>query len=489
VQDTAYQSLLKRKRREYHEQIATVLSEQFPEMKESQPELLAHHYSEAGLAAHAIPYWQQAGQRATERSAHTEAIAHLTMGLEALDALPDTPERAQHELQLQLTLILPLQATKSHAAEETEHACARALELCRQRGGILDETPELFRALRGLLAFYAVRGEFRTARELAEQLLELAHRSDEPALLLQAHQTFGFVLYSLGEIASAQVHFEETIALYDPQKHHPHVLGTVDDSRVVAKGQLASTLWRLGYPDQARTRSYAAVELAEELSHPFSLAVALIGVAVVHCLRREGYHAKEHAEALVKLSTEQRFEQWLATANICVGYTLTELGPVEQGIAQMREGVQAKAAMGIRMGLPFYLALLAEGFARARHADEGLAVVAEALELIAKTDQRVDEAELYRLKGEMTLQSCGEHPASAFEREAQACFEQALDIAGEQSAKSWELRAATSLARLWQQQDKQGEAHELLSGIYNWFTEGFDTKDLQDAKALLEELG
>ncbi len=473
IQDTAYHSLLKSKRQHYHQQIAQVLAEQFPETQETQPELLAHHYTEASLIEQALPYWQQAGERVTQRSAYTEAVAHFIGGLEVLKTLPDTPERVQQELTILLALNNALVPVKGYTAPEVEKTVTRARALCQQLG----ETPQLFPVLYGLWSFYVLRREVQTARELAEQLMRLAQRVHDPYLLALAHRALGYPLYFLGELISAWTHAEQAIALYDPQQHPRDTVST-SDLRVVCLSYASLTLWCLGYPDQALKRSHEAVALAEELSHPFSLANALGTAAVFHLLRREEQRARERAEAVIALSTEQGFPYFLALGRMVRGGALAEQGQVQEGIAQPHQ-----------IWLGHALAQLAEAYGKAGQVEEGLTVLAEAQAFVDKTGMHINEAELYRLKGELTLKQSGVRgPESEVQKEAEAYFLKAIEIARRQQAKSLELRAVMSLSRLWQQQGRQKDAHRMLAQIYGWFTEGFDTKDLQEAKALLEEL-
>jgi predicted ATPase len=461
-----------------------VLEERFLEIKETQPELLAHHYTEAGLIAQAILYSQKAGERATQRSANVEAIAHLTKGLELLKALPDTPECTQQELTLQTTLGPALIATKGYTAPEVEHAYTRALELCRRMG----ETPQLFPVLRGLQVFYFARAEYKTAQELAEQLLTLAQRVHDPALLVGAHYALGQILYLLGELTSAREHLEQGITLYDSQQDRSLTwAGAHPAVQCLAFG--ANALWLLGYPDQALKRTHEALTLAQELSHPYGLAYALVMAAWLHQFRRERQAVQERAEAVMALSSEQGFTRYLVLGTLCRDWALAEQGQGEEGITQMRQGLAAYRATGSGVWRPYFLALLAEAYGKVGQSEEGLSVLAEALATVNKTGERFYEAELYRLKGELTLaQFSVQGLASSVQKEAEECFLKAIEIARRQSAKSWELRATMSLARLWQQQGKQHAARNTLSEIYSWFTEGFDTKDLQEAKALLEEL-
>jgi TOMM system kinase/cyclase fusion protein len=478
IQEAAYQSLLRSTRQQHHQRIAQVLEERFPERCETQPELLAHHYTEAGLRAQAIPYWQRAGQRANERLAHLEAIAHLGKGLEVLAALPDTAERTQQELLLQTTLGPALMVTKSFGAPEVECVYTRARELCRQVG----ETPQLFPVLWGLWRFYLVRAAYQTARELAEQCLSLAQRVDDPALLLVAHYMLGGTLYHFGELTLGRAHLEQGLALYDRQQHHHLAFRYGMDLGVWCLSYGAWPLWHLGYPDQALTRNNEAITLAQDLAHPHSLAAALNYTAMFHTFRREAHAAQELAEAGMAFSTEHGFTQYLALGMNMRGWAFAVQGQGEEGIAQLHQGLAAYRAAGAELGRPHRLALLAEAYGEVGQKEAGLTVLAEALAVVDKTGELFWEAELYRLKGELLLRQA--NPTA----EVEACFRQALDIARQQQAKSLELRAAISLSRLWQQQGKRAEAHDLLAPIYGWFTEGFDTPDLQEAKALLDTL-
>jgi TOMM system kinase/cyclase fusion protein len=479
IQEAAYQSLLRSTRQRHHQHIAQVLEAQFPELCETQPELLAHHYTEAGLLAQAVPYWQRAGQRAVQRFAHREAIGHLTKGLDLLKGLPETPEHTQQELDLQTALAPAWMAAKGYAAPEVEQAYGRARELCRQLG----ETARLFSVLRGLGAFYFVRGKYQTARELGEELLSLAQSPQDPARLLGAHQVLGIAWFWLGELPSARGHLEQTIALYNPQQHRSQAFRAGQDPGVLCRAYSAWALGLLGYPDQALEKIHEAVTLGRDLSHPHSLVFALYLVASLHQLRRDVPATHEWAEATLALSREQLFPYWLAVGRITRGWALANHGHGGEGIEEIRQGLAAYQATGAELGRPWFLALLAEAYGKAGQAEEGLHVVAEALAAAANIGEGFFEAERYRLKGELLL-------ARAVEKQtvAESCFHQALDSARQQQAKWLELRTAVSLSRLWQRQGKHAEARQLLEPIYGWFTEGFDTVDLQEARALLEEL-
>jgi predicted ATPase len=327
----------------------------------------------------------------------------------------------------------------------------------------------------------------QTAHELGEQLLRLAHSIQDTALLAEAHRTLGEPLLWLGELVPARAYLEQGILLYDSQRHRSHDLLYGLTPGVTCPYFVAQVLWLLGYPDQALQRSREALTLARELSSPLNLSVARAFAAWLHQFRREAQATQEQTEADLIPSTEQGFALQLAMGLIHGGWALAELGRREEGIAQMHQGLTAYRATGAELVQPYYLALLAETYGKVGRTKEGLAALAEALTLVDKTGERFYEAELYRLEGELTLQSSRPGMQSN-EEEAEACFLKAIDIARRQQAKSLELRAVVSLSRLWQQQGKQQEAHAMLAAIYNWFTEGFDTKDLQEAQALLEEL-
>ena len=345
IQEAAYQSLLKSKRQQYHQKIALVLEERFPETVETQPELLAHHYTVAGLRKQAIVYWQRAGQRAVQHSANIEAVSHLTKGLELLKTLPDTPDRTQQELTLQIAIGAPLRITKGFASPEVERVYARARELSQQIG----ETPQLFPVLRGLGGFYLARADFQTAHKLGEQCLRLAQSIQDPALLLQAHYLLGATLFCQGDIALAREHVEQGIALYNPKQHSSHAFLYGQDPGVACLFWTAWALWFLGYPDQALRRSHEAVTLAQELTHPYSLAIALNVVAFLHQFRREGHAAQEHAEASVTLSNDGGFGFILAMGIILLGWAMAEQGQGKEGIEQMRQGLASWQATGAEL--------------------------------------------------------------------------------------------------------------------------------------------
>jgi predicted ATPase len=440
---------------------------------------------------------EQAGKNASRRSAHTEAIQHLTKGLELLKTLPDTPDRVQHELTLQLALGSALMATKGYAVPEVEQVYSRARTLCQQ----VSEAPQLFSALQGLFAFYLMRGDLPVGHKLAEQCHSLAQARNNPSRLLWTHHGLAQTAYFLGDFAVARDHAEQGIVLYDSQQHRSPATPVVQDPGVACRSFAAFTLWFLGYPDQALKKIQEALALAQERSHLHSLAFARSYAAAIYNFRHEGALARAQTEPLITLCTEQGFPFWLAWGTVMQGWALTEQGQVEEGLAQIYTGLDTLQITGAEMWRPWFLTILAAAGEKAGQTETGLAALTEALSIVEKNGERLSEAELYRLRGELTLQQANQKAKGKRQKlptprsltpdpqsGAEACFLKAIEISRNQQAKSLELRATVSLARLWQSQGKPREAHQMLAEVYGWFTEGFDTKDLQEAKALLEEL-
>jgi len=326
-----------------------------------------------------------------------------------------------------------------------------------------------------------MKAELQTAYTLGEQLMRLAQHAQDAALLVEAHRALGTTLLFLGKLTSAHTRLEQGIALYDPQQHRSLALRYGADSGIVCRLYMAWVLWMLGYSDQALLNIHDTLIQAHELAHSFSQAFALNHTAMIHRFRREGLVTQERAEASMVFSTEQRIAQWLAQGTVLRGWALAAQGQGAEGIAQICEGMGAWRATGAELVQPWNLAQLAEAYEQAGRGAEGLHVITEALTLVEETEERWWEGELHRLKGELLAHAQDQ-------REAEACFHRALTVARQQQAKSLELRAAMSLSRLWQQQDKRAEARQMLAEVYGWFTEGFDTADLQEAKALLDKL-
>lgn len=477
-----YDSLDAVERAYLHQAVGNELEHLHGDQTEEIAGALARHFEAAGLMDKAINYLHQAGERAVHLSANDEAIAHFNHALDLLMSLPDTPDRDRQELTLRMALGAPLTATKGYGAPELEQAFSRARELAPQVG----EPTQLFQVLYGVWAYHQVRAELQAAREVAEQMLDLAQHQQDPSLRMPAHWALGNILYWMGEFLLAQQHLEQSMALYDRQYHHAHVLLYGQDQGVTCLSFQAWNLWHLGYPDQALKKSQEALALARKLAHPYSLVYAISWSAWVHLIRREWQKAQEQLEVKISLSAEQGFPFWVVVGNMFLGCTLSHQGRMDEGIALMRHGLENWRMIGAEVARPLNLAQLAEAYKETGQTEEGLDVVAEALAAVEKTRDAHWEAELYRLKGELLLKNEGEKMED--EPSPEACFLRAIEIARRQSAKSLELRAVMSLSRLRQARGKKDEARQMLAEIYSWFTEGFDTLDLKEAAALLEEL-
>ncbi len=471
-----------------HEAVGVVLEELYRDQADEIAAVagqLARHFEEAGLMEKAVDYRYQAGGHATRLSANQEAIEHLCRGLITLAALPDTPERIQRELSFQVALGVPVTATHGYAHPEVEKVYSRALELCRRVG----DTPQLFPTLYGLWRYYLVRAELQTALHLGGQLMRLAQPAGERALWVEAERAMGINLFHLGELVLAREHLERGLDLYDFQADRWHALVYGHDPAVSCLGYLAHTLWLLGYPDQALAKVEQLLNLAQRLSHPFSQAHAWsYGAAQTYQLRREIGATHQQAQAGLTLATEQGYPFWIARATILRGWALSRQGREKEGAVQIREGVSAWQDLGAGVAQPYHQGLLAEVYGTIGQIRAGLTILDEALALVQKNGERWWEAELHRLRGELLSKQIGPEEQVEVETEVEISFQRAIELARRQEARSLELRATVSLSRLWQTRGQIEEARAMLADIYNWFSEGFDTPDLREAKALLDQL-
>lgn len=485
TQEVAGHSLLTERRSMLHERTAKAIETLFPSRLKDYCSELAHHYSLSANIPKAVEYLHCTGQQALQRSATLEAIQHLSSAMNLLKRLPDTSERARQELTLQLTLATALMTARGYGAPEVKETYTRALALCEQVG----ETLQRFSVQMGLRTYYTSRAEYAMANELGERLLRLAQDAQDQGLRVEAHSALGASLFFQGDLNPARTHQEQVLALYDPGQHHPHAFVYGLDPGIRALSYLALNLWFLGYPDQARKRSQEALALAQKVSHPFSLAFTLTTTAMLREFRGEAQLARKSAESAIALSTKYAFPFWLAWGTILRGWVLAKQGRTEKGIAQITQGLAAYQGTGAELGRTYFLSLLAAAYRQAGQAQAALSTIAEALAMVEERGERYCEAELHRLKGELILHRRGhQFIDSADEQEAEVCFHAANGIARQQSAKSLELRATLSLAQLWRTQGKTGAALERLAETYSFFTEGFETHDLQAAKTLLGEL-
>jgi predicted ATPase len=453
---------------------------------------LAVHFARGHDATRAVHYLHHAAENALRRSAYDAAITHIRQGLHLLGSLPDTPGRVQRELSFLTTLGLALVATKGQADGEVESTLVRARELCDR----LSDPSHRFEILGGLFSFYVVRSQLHAARDVAEQLVALAERQRDASSRLVAHWALGQTLLFQGALVPARAQLEHAMALYESQEHHTLGVraGFPGNLGVFSRCFAAHTLWHLGYPDRALRHIRAALSLAEMLAHPFSRALALAYAAMLYQFRGEQRWAQEAAETAITLCQEQGFSYYLGWVTIMKGWAVTAQGSSEEGMGQMRQGLAALRATGAALRQPYYLALLAEAHRRAGQVESGLALLAEGLTEVQRHGECWHEAELHRLRGGLLLRAgvhaaCWHADGDAGSTGAEQCFHQALVTARRQDAKSLELRAAVNLARLWQRKGNHAEARDLLAPVYAWFTEGFQTADLRDAKALLDEIG
>jgi class 3 adenylate cyclase/predicted ATPase len=479
TQEVAYNALLVERRKLLHERAGEAFESMFTGQLEDHLDELAHQYSRSGNVAKAVEYLGRAGQRAMQRSAYGDAISSLATALDLLQKLPEGRERMEREVRLQLAIGPAFMALKGWAAPEVERAYTRAWELC----DLLGDPPELYPALYGLWVVHLLRGGVREAYQLAEQILRLVYTRD-PAHLVHAQHALGCTLFWMGKFLPAREQLENVITQYDPNRHSQlTVRYGWADTGARSQSYAAITLWQLGYPDQALSAGKEAIAVAIRLSHPLSLTFAGNLVGILRQLRREARATQETAENMIAPSAEHGLTNPLAYATSLRGWALTEQGHDDEGIAQIHEGLAAARATGTELLRPYHLCLLAEACTKTGRFDEALNAVREALAIADEHENRAFEAEVHRLKGELLLKQNDSNAA-----EAQSCFQRAIKIARNQSAKSWELRATMSLARLLAKQGHRDEAHTMLAIIYNWFTEGFDTADMKDAKALLDEL-
>jgi predicted ATPase len=440
---------------------------------------LAVHFERGGELERAVEYWQQAGANAARRHAYPDAIAALRKGLTLLATLPEGLERTQREIVLQLTLAELLSAVRGRTAPEAGEAYTKVYALCQQVG----KTPWLFEALWGLTLFHCLAAQLCPAKRFSQELFDLAQRQHDPVLVQRSHYAWGLYAFAQGHFGAARAHLEDSRRLGDTPQPSTPIFNAVYDEGMNALCFLAQTLWVLGYTDQAQQRGQEALAVAQQGESPPMLANAQVCAATLCQWRRDAVATHAHAEALMVLADVWGFGLRGEQGHLLQGWALAMQGRPAEGVAQIRQVFAVSPNLGPGLSRSYYLSLLAEAYGQVGQPEAGLRAVAEALTLVATTGMRWWEAELSRLHGVLQLQL-----PSPDVSQAEHCFQQALAVARSQQAKSFELRAALGLSRLWQQQGQQAAAHALLAPIYGWFTEGFDTVDLQEAKVLLEAL-
>jgi predicted ATPase len=479
IQEAAYASLLKRRRMEIHRTIGDCLVTQFPQVADAQPELVAGHFTAATVVPDAVRWWQLAGERASKRAAHAEAIKHYDTALEQVAGLADVATRDRAELGLRVSRGLSLASSCGYAAPEVEENYQRAHELCQRLG----EKAELFPVVRGLCTFYLVRDNHLVARQLAEQCLRIGRETGTIEHLIEGYNALGYATFYLGELRRSRTLLEQGVGLYEAHEGAPLSSLTPQDPGVAFLCLMACVLWLLGHPDQAVQRMDDAVALARRLESPFSLAYCYTYAATAHELWRDFTRSAEYSRAAIALSAEHGFDVLRCAGTLHLGIARGALGEPDEGVALLTEALAAWRASGTEFMRPYFLAGLAETQRAAGRLEEALASVAEALEHAGRAADRFYDAELHRLRGELTLARAPDSQAAA-----EVDFGRAIAIARAQEAKSLELRTAISMSRLLCTQSRRGEARDLLRGVYGGLTEGFQTRDMCDAAALLAEL-
>ena len=486
VQDASYGTLLREPRRALHARIAETLESQFAEIAERQPELLARHCAEAGLIEKAVGLWGKAGQRSLERSALVEAVAQLAGALGQIATLPSTPALRREQIRLQVALIAPLMHVKGYAAPETKAAAERARVLIEQSEA-LGEPPEdpllPFSVLYGFWVANAVAFHGDVAREFAAQFLALAEKQKAIVQLMVGHRLMGTSLLLTGDIAQGRTHLDQALALYDPAEHRPLAMRFGQEIRVAILGHRSMALWAFGYAEAALADTEQALRDAREISHAATLMYALYNTSLTHILGGNYAAAKAEADELAALADEKGALLWKAWGMMNQGCVLALTGKASDAVHKITSGITAVQPTGATLWMPFRLSHLTRAYAELGQFDDAWRCIDEAMTAMETTKEKWSEAEVHRTAGEIALKL----PEPDAVR-AEAYFERALTVARQQQAKSWELRASMSLARLWRDQGKPQQARELLAPVYGWFTEGFDTRDLKEAKALLEEL-
>ena len=482
-QESLYEKLASGRRMRLHQQIGAQIETSYGARTQDIAAELAMHFERGQDFRRAIVYLKYASDQAQQRSAYEEAETYLRRGVTLLAALPESPARTEHELTLYYSLGLVVAALKGLAAPEAGQIYAHAYALCQQ----MNDIPRLFHILAGLRRFYSSKGDLKIAQTIAIQMHQLAQQSNDSKQLTEAYFSQGLVSFYLGDLSMCHDYLEQALFQDAPQPDATPASGRLTprgDGRGGCLSYMGCALWGLGYPDQAILRSQAAIHYAEQQGLPGAHALALLLAACLRQFRREASAVQRLAETIMTIATDYSLGQWLGQGMILHGWAITLKGEVEAGIDQMRDGIATMEPTGAETLTPYYLSLLAEAYGNMAKPKIGLDILERAFDLVDKNDERWYVSELYRLKGDLLLTLSPEN-----QNEASVCFYQSLDLARRQQAKSLELRAAISQSQLCQQQGKGDDAHQILSEVYNWFTEGFDTSDLQEAKGILEGLG
>jgi len=479
LEDALYNALVKGKRQQFHRRIAEVLEEQFPQTAETRPELLAHHFSEAGLAEKGVGYWLKAGLRSRDRSAEVEAIGHLNRGLMLLETLDASPARDVLELDLLRPLGSAYMASRGYGAPGVGPVFARACELSERVG----QPVQVFASMYGNWAFHFVRGDLWRSTDLASEALEFARQHGDPEIIMEALKMRGQTMLYRADFARAHDHVAMAVDQYDdPERTKYWEAYTSQDPAVANRCHLAVCLWHLGFPDQALRIIVEMLRLARAIGHPFSLAYALHHASWLNLGCRLGAEVTATAEEQIVISSEQGFSLWQASGMFFKGAGLLQQGRLQEALPLVLNGLHAFQATGAELMLTYQFSALGEAYTKAGRFDDARQALDDGLALAEKNDECCYEVELHRLLGELHLAEKDDQAA------AEQCFRTAIQTARRQQSKAWELRATMSLARLWLRQGRRDEARDALTAVYATYTEGFTTPDLIDVRALLETL-
>jgi class 3 adenylate cyclase/predicted ATPase len=478
LEDALYNALVKGKRQQFHRRIALAMETSFPQTALTQPELLAYHFTEAGLTEQAIGYWLKAGLRSRERSAEIEAISHLSRGLALLGTLAESPGRDARELELLSPLGTAYIAARGYAAPEVGPAFRRARELCERVGQPL----ELFAIILGIWEWHTVRGDLRLCMDLAAEGMEFAKKINDPGIMMEALFMAGETMLYRADFAGARDHFGRAVAEYDDRERTRFwSIRTGHDAGVTCRSNLAIALWHLGYPDQARKVNREMIQVAREIGQPFSLAYALHHTCWLYGYCRLGSEVEAAAGEQIAIATEQGFALWNASGTFFKGAGMLLRGATEEALPLLLKGLALFRASGAELTLPLQLSTVGLAYLQSGRFDDARQAIEQGLAISEKNDERCREAELYRLKGELLLAESPDQIAAALD-----CFQEAIGMARRQESKAWELRATMSLARLWHSQGRRDLARQELKAVFDRYTEGFTMPDLVEAKGLLE---
>jgi tetratricopeptide (TPR) repeat protein len=476
TQEVAYNSVLQERRKLMHERIGSAIEGLYPDHSDDHLDELAHHYGRSSNLAKAIDYLWRVANQASQRSLYAEAIGDINRGLELLAAMPEGDARARDELRLQLSLGVALMAARGFSSEEVERTFSRACELARR----LNDSYQLFSALQGMWGFHYTRGDVGAARQVADETMAVAESLNDDGLLKDAHRTLGASLQQAGELSSARAHLEKALALRAAPRFMEGLVRFGPESNVLCLTSLSDVLFTLGYPDQSLRKSYEAMGIVKRESDPFSFAMAMLFVVQAHCARREAEKGEELCRSLIKLCNEHGYPFWLAVANRCLSWATLLQGRLKTAIAMMNEQL-GETSPNADMAQYNLLPTLAEAYGRVGEFDRAFTALEQWLTIRRKYPIAAADKIYCRLRGELLLR------AGSLD-EAEKSLRSAIELSGGQGAKMEQLRSTAPLARLLAKQGRRDEARVMLAEIYAWFTEGFDTADLKEAKALLDEL-